>query len=148
MEIPEGDEKNSVFLHHFDLQSCSTISTVEYVKLNPSSLLSPAGNRYAKTIALSTTEKYLFAAGIAKVGTGEIGFLAAHSVKDGFKEITVVSTNEGTHKVKKGFYRVSKLDHTDILIAAGWLDLCLYYFTGLAFEKIVFLPSCHESKRA
>lgn len=78
----------------------------------------------------------------------EIGFLAAHSIKDNFKEITVVSTNEGTHKVKKGFYRISKMDGCDILITAGWLDLCLYYFTGSAFEKVVFLPSCHESRLA
>ena len=87
----------------------------------------------------------MFAAGIAKIGGSEIGFLAAHNIRDDFKEITVVSTNEGTHKVKKGFYRVSKLDGSDILLTSGWLDLCLYYFTGTAFEKIVFLPNCHES---
>lgn len=36
LEIPEGDEKNSVFLHHFDLQSCRTVASTEYVSLNSS----------------------------------------------------------------------------------------------------------------
>lgn len=34
LEIPEGDEKSSVYLHHFDLQACKTVSSVEYVTLN------------------------------------------------------------------------------------------------------------------
>lgn len=34
LEIPEGDEKNSVYLHHFDLQGCQSVSSVEYLKLN------------------------------------------------------------------------------------------------------------------
>lgn len=75
----------------------------------------------------------------------EMAYISAHKIGDKFKEIGVVSTNECTHKEKKGFYRLAKLDGSDILIAAAWLDLCVYYFNGSAFEKIVFLPGVHES---
>lgn len=34
LEIPENDEKNTVFLHHYDLHSGTSISSVEYLKLN------------------------------------------------------------------------------------------------------------------
>jgi hypothetical protein len=101
--------------------------------------------RFAKTIVLSTNEKTLFAAGVSKMSGVEIGFIAAHKISDKFREVAVVSTNESSHKSKKGFYRLAKLEGTDILVAAGWLDLCIYYFGGSSFEKIVFLPTIHES---
>ena len=74
-----------------------------------------------------------------------MGFIAAHDLKNKFKEITVASTNESTHKTKKGFYRIARMPDTDILILGGWLDIHLYNYSNAAFEKIVYLPNLHES---
>ena len=34
LEIPEGDEKSNVFLHHYDLKYNKSVSQVEYITLN------------------------------------------------------------------------------------------------------------------
>lgn len=75
-----------------------------------------------------------------------MGYIAAHEVGSKFKEVAVISTNESSHKTKKGFYRISRLEDTDILVLGGWLDVYLYYYVNKKFEKIVFLPTIHESK--
>lgn len=106
------------------------------------------GSRYSKTITVSQNEKVVFAAGVSRVTGSETGFIAAHDLKNKFKEITVVSTNESTHKTKKGFYRIARMPDSDVLVLGGWLDIHLYNYSNAAFEKIVYLPNLHESSRA
>lgn len=104
------------------------------------------GARYSKTIAVSKDQKVVFAAGVSRITGTEMGYIAAHEVGNKFKEIAVISTNESSHKTKKGFYRISRLEDIDILVLGGWLDVYLYYYVNKKFEKIVFLPTIHESK--
>ncbi len=81
-----------------------------------------------------------------------MGYISAHDIKNGFKEVAVISTNESSHKSKKGFYRMTRMEDKDILIVGSWRDVSIFYFAAAAtvsnggtFEKVVFLPSLHES---
>lgn len=90
----------------------------------------------------------LFAAGVSRITGSEMGYISCHDIRNGFKEIATSSTNESSHKQKKGFYRISRLDDSDVLVVSGWLDVHLYFFSSISqsFDKIVYLPTLHESK--
>lgn len=87
----------------------------------------------------------MFAAGVSKITGAEMGYLSAHEMRQGFEEVAVVSTNESSHKVKKGFYRLNRMEGSDTLIVGGWLDIHIYSYEQKAFDKIIFLPAVHES---
>lgn len=145
LQIPENDEKSNVYLNHFDIRANKQVCCVEYLTLNSKLAMTADGARYSKTIAVSKDQKVVFAAGVSRITGTEMGYIAAHEVGNKFKEVAVISTNESSHKTKKGFYRISRLEDIDILVLGGWLDVYLYYYVNKKFEKIVFLPTIHES---
>lgn len=89
----------------------------------------------------------MFAAGVSKITGTEMGYLSAHDIRSSFEEVAVISTNESSHKVKKGFYRMNRMENSDTLIVGGWLDIHIYSYENKAFDKIIYLPGVHESNR-
>lgn len=119
--------------------------------------------RYCKTLELSNTQKVLYTAGISQeiVQTREdCAFISAYYIgKKGrtLEQIGTILVDDTSHKLKKGFYRMSIMkglnykEYVDVLAVGSWLDLHIFALKEVSaksdsFQHIYRYDRLHSSK--
>lgn len=86
----------------------------------------------------------MFSAGLSTEYSESAAYITVHSVRnDSVEERSTILYDKSSHKQKKGFYRLESLVKSrslsasvEVLVAATWLDVCVFSFNGSEIQHI------------